>query len=172
MDAFLHPTLSASTQSFFRCAYGVLLLLTLAQAAPQARRFFLSERWGGYARSDRYVDFVQSLYLLPIIMTGWAACAALLIAGRLTVAASLVNLLLCRYFFIAMRWKGVLRGMGAPGFMTYWLAACVFFLEYGAAYDPSGAVRSAAATVSPGRAAPATSALRRCAAVRSPATTA
>ena len=44
--------------------------------------------------------------------------------------AALVNLVLCRYFFIHMRWKGVLRGMGAPGFMAYWLALAVFLLEY------------------------------------------
>jgi hypothetical protein len=34
--------------------------------------------------------------------------------------------------------------MGAPGFMTYWIGACVFFLEYGSAYDPTGSVRTAA----------------------------
>ena len=60
----------------------------------------------------------------------------------------LVNLLLCRYCFIAMRWKGVRRGMGAPGFITYWIAACVFFLEYGITYDPTGGVRSAAVLAS------------------------
>jgi hypothetical protein len=119
-------------------------LLTLFQAVPQARRFFVSEHWGGYARSDPRVDLVQNRFLLPLIMGLWAACAALLIVGRWTVMASLVNLLLCRYFFIAMRWKGVLRGMGAPGFITYWIAACVFFLEYGIAHDPTGGVRSAA----------------------------
>jgi len=144
VDAFLHPTLSPAVQSFLRCGYGVLLLLTLTQIAPQARRYLVSERWGGYARSDRRVDLVQNPYLLPAIMTVWAVAAVCLIIGRWTVAASLVNLLLCRYFFIAMRWKGVLRGMGAPGFMTYWTAACVFFLEYGATYDPSGSVRAAA----------------------------
>ncbi len=37
MDAFLHQTLSPATQSLFRCGYGVLLLLTLVQAVPQAR---------------------------------------------------------------------------------------------------------------------------------------
>jgi hypothetical protein len=144
VDAFLHQTLSPAAQAFLRCGYGVLLLLTLVQAAFQARRFFVSERWGGYAQSERRVDLVQNPYLLPVIIGVWMACAALLIAGRLTVMASLVNLLLCRYFFIAMRWKGVLRGMGAPGFMTYWLAACVFFLEYGARHDPTGSVRTAA----------------------------
>ena len=71
----------------------------------------------------------------------------LLVIGRYTVTFSLINLILCRYFFIHMRWKGILRGMGAPGFMTYWLGACVFFLEYGLHFDPSGVIRSLALTV-------------------------
>ena len=33
-----------------------------------------------------------------------------------------------------MRWKGILRGMGAPGFMTYWLALATFLLEYSLRY--------------------------------------
>jgi hypothetical protein len=144
MDAFFHQTFSPAAQSVLRAGYGVLLLLTLAQAVPQARRFFVSERWGGYTKADRRVDLVQNPYVLPFITGIWISCAVLLVIGHLTVAASLINLLLCRYFFIAMRWKGVLRGMGAPGFMTYWLAACVFFLEYGIWYDPAGMVRSAA----------------------------
>ena len=141
---FFHPTLSTATQALIRCIYGVLLLGTLVQALPQARRFFVSERWGGYAKSNRRVDLVQNPYALPFVMGAWLACAVLLITGRWTALASFVNLLLCRYFFIAMRWKGILRGIGAPGFMTYWLAACVFFLEYASAYDRSGTVRSAA----------------------------
>ena len=44
------PQLSASTQAFFRSAYGVLMIATLLQALPEARRFFVSERWGGYAK--------------------------------------------------------------------------------------------------------------------------
>ena len=89
MDAFLHQTLSPAAQSLFRCGYGVLLLLTLAQALPQARRFFVSERWGGYARSERRVDLVQNRYLLPVVMGLWVACAALLIVGRWTVMAAI-----------------------------------------------------------------------------------
>jgi hypothetical protein len=53
----------------------------------------------------------------------------LLILGRHTVAAALFNLVLCHYFFIWMRWRGVLRGMGAPGFLCYWLGLAVFLLE-------------------------------------------
>src|ERR1700756_5621366 len=105
MEAFFQPTLSAPVQSLLRCSYGVLLLLTLAQTVIQARRFFVSERWGGYAQSDRRVDLVQNPYALPVILAAWLTCAVLMIVGRWSVAASLINLLLCRYYFVAMRWK-------------------------------------------------------------------
>ena len=29
-----------------------------------------------------------------------------------------------------MRWSGTLRGMGAPGFIAYWIGGAVFLLEY------------------------------------------
>jgi hypothetical protein len=144
MNAFLHPSLSPEMQAALRIGYGILLTLTLAQAIPQARRFFLSERWGGYAKSEPRVDVVQNPYVLPVLLVLWLSCALALVAGRLTVPAALVNLLLCHYFFVAMRWRGILRGMGAPGFMSYWLAACVFFLECGLRLDPTGRLRTAA----------------------------
>jgi hypothetical protein len=140
----LRPTLSPDAQALLRQAYGLLLLLTLAQALPQARRFFTSERWGGYAESSRPVDLVQNPYVRPLLLTLWVGAAVALVTGTQPVAAALVNLVLCRYFFVSMRWRCVLRGMGAPGFMTYWLGACVFFLEYGLRWDPGGWVRPAA----------------------------
>jgi len=133
---FLHPQISAHTQALFRMAYGVLLLAHLLWALPHWRRFFISERWGGYSKSARDVDFIQNPFVSPVICVIWFASALLLTLGWWTVWAALLNLLLCRYFFVRMRWKGVLRGMGAPGFMTYWMAAAVFLLEYTARYAP------------------------------------
>ena len=130
------PVLTPETQAFFRVAYGVLLMATLLHLIPQARRFFVSERWGGYAQSAWDVDAVQNPVVLPIVLSVWVACSALLIVGWSSVWVALVNLLLCRYFFIYMRWKGILRGMGAPGFMTQWLAGAVFLLEYATHYAP------------------------------------
>jgi len=112
----------------------VLLLGTLVMALPHARRFFLSERWGGYGQAIWDVDILQNPVAMPGVLAVWSSCAVLLIIGRWTVWAALVSLILCRYFFVRMRWKGVLRGMGAPGFMTYWLAGAVFLLEYSAEY--------------------------------------
>jgi len=132
----LLPDLSPNLQTFVRAGYGVLMLLTLAWAWPHRRRFFLSERWGGYAESQRIVDWVQNPVLLPLVLTVWVAAAAALATGVWVVAAALVNLLLCRYFFVQMRWKGLLRGMGAPGFMSYWLGAVVLLLELSSRYAP------------------------------------
>jgi hypothetical protein len=136
-DSSFLPQLSASTQAFIRSAYGVLMLATLAQALPEARRFFVSDRWGGYAQSSPAIDAVQNPVTLPILLAVWALAAAALITGTATPWAALVNLVFCRYFFIHMRWKGVLRGMGAPGFMAYWTGLAVFLLEYTARFAPA-----------------------------------
>jgi hypothetical protein len=113
------------------------MLCMLAIALPQARRYFLSERWGGYARSSRRVDAIQNPYVMPVVYGIWMAAAALLVAGRWTVWAALANLLICRELFIRMRWSGVLRGMGAPGFIAYWLGVAVFMLELTSRYATS-----------------------------------
>lgn len=133
---FLHPQLSVETQSFIRAVYGLLLAGTLLWTLPHWRRFFVSERWGGYAQSARDVDFIQNPAGAVLVAVVWFACAALITLGWWSVWAALLNLVLCRYFFVRMRWKGVLRGFGAPGFMSYWLAAVVFLLEYTAHYAP------------------------------------
>ncbi len=136
IPASFAPHLPPAVQAFIRIAYGFMLLGTLLASIPHARRFFLSERWGGYAKSSVDVDLVQNPILLPIILAAWLSCAAALVCDRFTVAASLLNLGLCRYFFVHMRWRALLRGMGAPGFMTYWLALAVFFLEATRWYAP------------------------------------
>lgn len=135
-DGFFPTPLTNSTLVFIRLAYGVLLLGTLVWALPHWRRFFMSERWGGYAKSSRDIDFIQNPIVSPIVAVLWLACATLIALGRWTIWAALLNLIFCRYFFVRMRWKGVLRGMGAPGFMAYWLAAVVFLLEYFQVYAP------------------------------------
>jgi hypothetical protein len=131
------PRLTGDTQAFIRASYGVLLLAQLLLALPHARRFFTSERWGGYARSSPAVDTVQNPRVLPFVLGLWFACSASLISGVWAFWAALVNVALCHYFFVWMRWRGVLRGMGAPGFMTYWLGVAVFLLELTAHYAPS-----------------------------------
>lgn len=136
VDAVL-PDLSLSTQAFVRASYGVLMALTLLQALPQGRRFFLSERWGGYAKSSRDVDAIQNPWVLPAVLVVWFGAVLAIITGAASPWPALVNVVLCRYFFVHMRWKGILRGMGAPGFMAYWLGLAVFLLDYSALYAPT-----------------------------------
>lgn len=128
--------MSIEAQSFFRISYGILLLGTLVSLLPHARRFFLSEKWGGYSEVSLPVNLIQNPWVLPPLLAVWIGSSLFLIAGWWTVPSALVNLLISRYFFVQMRWRGVLRGMGAPGFMTYWLAAACFLLEYTVHYAP------------------------------------
>ena len=147
MDSLFAGELSFSTQAFIRAAYGVLLFATLLMTLGPSRWFFTTERYGGYAKSDPVTDRIQNPAVLPCILVLWFLSAVMMVLGQYPVWSSFINLLLCRYFFIHMRWKGILRGMGAPGFMTYWLGACVFFLEYGLHMDPSETIRSVAVTL-------------------------
>jgi hypothetical protein len=131
------PRLTSDTQEFIRAAYGLLLLAQLLLALPHARRFFTSERWGGYARSSPAVDAIQNPRVLPVVLAVWITCSASLISGVWAVWAAALNVVLCHYFFVWMRWRGLLRGMGAPGFMTYWLGVAVFLLELTTHYAPA-----------------------------------
>ncbi|MGE3401289.1 MAG: hypothetical protein AB7K63_01800 [Vicinamibacterales bacterium] len=133
----MFPELSDSTLTFVRAGYGVLMVLTLLQALPEARRFFVSERWGGYAKSGAAVDAIQNPWVMPLMLAAWMAAAAALALDLAPVWSALVNLAICRYFFIHMRWRGVLRGMGAPGFIAYWLGLAIFLLEYTGRFAPA-----------------------------------
>jgi hypothetical protein len=124
------PTISPALQAIIRTGYGVLMLGTLVWAWPHRRRFFLSDRWDGYADSRLGGGLFHNPVAYPMVLSVWAACCAGLVMNVAVVPAALINVLLCRYYFVRMAWKGLLRGMGAPGFMSYWLGAGVLLLEY------------------------------------------
>lgn len=130
------PEMTCETQAFIRAVYGLLLLGTLAWTLPHRRRFFLTERWGGYATHSLGTAILLNPYVQPVALAAWFASAACLMLGIVPVAAALVNAGFCYYHFLWMRWRGVLRGMGAPGFMTWWLAATVLLLELTLHYAP------------------------------------
>jgi hypothetical protein len=123
------PSISPAVADALRMGCGVLMLITLIRLLPDARRYFLSERWGGYGERGWRVDPVQNPVVLPVLLTAWIGACIALTAGWSPTIAAAINLGCCYYFFIAMRWRGVLRGLGAPGFIATWLAAAVFLIE-------------------------------------------
>lgn len=132
------PELGLPVQHAFQFFYGLLLLLVLAhQLSPHWHRFLVSERWGGYAQSGIFADAMHRPVLAPLVLVGWAGCAVALLCDWHPVLAALGNVLLCRYYFIAMRWRGVLRGFGAPGFMLYWMGGAVLLLAITRLHLPS-----------------------------------
>ncbi len=130
LSDFWLPSISQAELDFLRCVYGLLLLGTLLASISQGKRFFLSERWGGYGESCALVDVLHNPVLYPACMTLWLVCSICLVMGWFSPWAALVNLLICRYYCLRIRWKTLLRGLGAPGFMISWLAMAVFLLEF------------------------------------------
>ena len=92
---FFPSPLSPSTHSFIRVAYGVLMLGTLLWALPHWRRFFVSERWGGYAESSREIDFLQNPFGAVLVALVWFSSVTLLTLGYWTTVAALVKLIFC-----------------------------------------------------------------------------
>lgn len=130
------PVVSPEMLVAIRFLYGLLMLATLVMVSPQAKRFFISEKWGGFGQSGPDVNFIQNPAVMTLVYLLWMTACAGLITGIAAPFAALFNLICCRYFFVSMRWKGNLRGFGAPGFMSYWLGAVVFFLETAKAFCP------------------------------------
>ncbi len=135
-SAFAFPSISHELQALVRLLYGVLIGLTLLAALPHARRYFLSERWQGFAESGPIVNAILNPVVVPILLASWLLAAAGLTFGRAVLPSALVNLVFCYYFFNRLRWKSVSRGMGAPGFIALWLGAAVFLLELTARHAP------------------------------------
>lgn len=136
-----YTEVSAPVQVLIRTGCGLLTLLFLALTAPAARRFFGAEKWGGYAESSWLTNAVMNPISRRLVLLAWSVSALWLVMGRHTVEAAAVMFVLARFFFIQLRWRSVSRGMGAPGFMLYWLTGLVLLLEYTARFDPEGTVR-------------------------------
>ncbi|HEX8027871.1 MAG TPA: hypothetical protein VF491_05390 [Vicinamibacterales bacterium] len=130
------PGVGPAVADAMRIGCGLLMLLTLIRLVPDARRYFLSERWGGYGERGWRVDLIQNPVVMPVTMAAWMAACVAMIAGWYPTIAATVNLACCYYFFIAMRWRGVLRGLGAPGFIATWLGAAVFLIDLSRRHIP------------------------------------
>jgi len=125
----LFPELSADLQAVIRTAYGALLLLMLIAVLPHLRRYFFSERHGGYTQSGAVANVLQHPIVASLWFALWVASAVALIVGANVLVAATFNLATCYYFFNRLRWTSLSRGMGAPGFIALWLGAAVFLLE-------------------------------------------
>lgn len=126
---FFSPELSLLLQEWIRVAYGCLLIAQQVCLVPLVRWYFTSEDCGGYMDPSKKWHWAQKPGAAIVLFSLWVLSATALVAGRHVLLASAFNLVFCYVYFIRTRWSSILRGMGAPGYMTFWLAALVFFLE-------------------------------------------
>lgn len=136
-------SLSWSVQALVRNGFAICTLGMLLLSLPNAHRFFGTEKTNGYADDEPFLNILLSRWGRVLVLASWFAAACWLLVDRYTVPAALICLVWSRFFFVALRWRSISRGMGAPGFMLYWMAALVFFLEWTRFYDPSGWLRPA-----------------------------
>ena len=134
--------MSLETQAFIRIVYGILLFIQFLIILPFTRTYFTTERFHGCIHSTPWRDRLLNPTSYFLLMALWMGSAAGLALGILPVLFSFINLILCYTFFVRMRWASPLRGMGAPGYISYWLSGLVFFLEYSTHFgDPAGHLR-------------------------------
>lgn len=138
LDALAGPPLSDEVRAGVRLAYGLLMTLTVLQLGPVGRWFLTTATHGGYLDPGPWRDRLLGPVGRRLLWVLWLASSCSLTLDLLTPLAGTFNFVCCYYFFIATRWTGILRGMGAPGFMSCWLGAIVLLFEIGRHADPTG----------------------------------
>lgn len=137
------PPLPFETQAFIRATYGVLMFLFFSIMLPYSRVYFTSQKYGGCIERLPWTDALLTPWGYRLLMLVWMGTSLMLVFNIKTVPASLLNLALCYTFFIRMRWTSPLRGMGAPGFISYWMGAFIFLMELAHYFgDPQSELRS------------------------------
>lgn len=134
--------LPASAQAALRVSYGSLLCLQILATLPNARRYFVTERFGGYMESTPLLDRVHTPVTAVLATALWLGAALCIALNVFLLPAAAINLALTRYFFVSTRWRSILRGMGAPGHMSHWLAALVLLLALAQTVDAGGVLRA------------------------------
>lgn len=134
-------SLSLPVQALIRSGFALCTLGMLAITLPNAHRFFGTAERRGYADDGPWLSRLLSPWGRVLVLASWVAAACWLLVDQNTVLAAAICVFWGRLFFISLRWKSISRGMGAPGFMLYWLGAMVFFLEWTRFYDPAGWLR-------------------------------
>jgi hypothetical protein len=137
------PPLPIETQAFIRVIYGILLVLFFTIMSSYSRVYFTCQKYGGCVENLPWTERFLTPWGYRFLMTLWVSTALALIFNFHTVLFSFINLILCYTFFIRMRWTSPLRGMGAPGYISYWLGAFLFLAEAAHYYgDPEGKLRT------------------------------
>lgn len=133
---------SASVQILLRVGLAFCTLGAIGLTLPQANRFLGTAKRGGYIEDSPWLTPLFSPVGRAVILSSWTAAACWLLLGSHTIPAACLSLVWSRTLFIHLRWRSLSRGMGAPGFMLYWLSALVFCLEWTANYDANGWLRA------------------------------
>jgi len=123
-----YAALAPWAETSLRVCYGVLLLTQLLSVLPGARRYYVSQRFGGYMNATPLHDRLHTPASAHAIAVLWIFCAVGIAFGKALLLAAAVNFFLARYFFVQTRGQSILRGMGAPGHIAYQLAALIFLL--------------------------------------------
>ena len=139
--------LSFSAQTAYREIYALCLIAQLACTAVGARRFFCSERYGGFVARGTLRDALYRPGIVYAACALWLGSALCLLAGEFTVLAALANVALCRFLLVGPRWNSLSRGFGAVGHITAWGGVAVFLLEASRVLDPGGTLRTAVVTI-------------------------
>lgn len=149
MDIALPPWITAlgqwsqSSEVTLRIGYGALLLLQLGMTSRQAKRFFVSEAHGGYMESSPLRDRLWTPRVAKGLVLIWLLAALSIATGVAVLPAALINVAFARYFYVQTRWSSILRGMGAPGHMNYWVACLTALLAIAHRIDGTGVLRIA-----------------------------
>ena len=134
-------SLSDSVQGLIRVGFALCTLGMLGLSLPNGHRFFGTASRQGYLDDSRVLTRLLSPWGRVLVLSSWIAAACWLLADRHTVAAAAICFGWSRLFFVKLRWRGLARGMGAPGFMLSWLSCLVLALEYTRFYDPGDWLR-------------------------------
>lgn len=123
--------LSGSSLTIYRDLYAVCLAVQILVTVPGAKRFFCSERFGGYVATGKVRDLLYRPAIVYPAAILWLLCAVGLLFDRTALAASLGNVILCRFLLVGPRWNSLSRGFGAVGQITSWVGTAVLLLLFG-----------------------------------------
>jgi hypothetical protein len=120
----------APNYALLREIAGCLFLLDLLSYLPFASVCLGPGYWKG--------RWLESVPARAAVVAGWALGSLSLVLGVYPLIGALVLFLIFRAVYVRGRWLTLFRGGGAPGFMSHYLAAVLFFLEASAWLDGSG----------------------------------